>query len=482
MAGFDAKLVASDVTHIVRVVPAPAKTDAPNRLAVFDRATSRRIASWPLLDAPARVAVYGDLVILSGATRHELYALRLADGRIAQIGIARAGDRPLIGPAGVLYQDDLDLAKHRTAPAQRTLKLVPLSSVRQELARPFTTVRMYMSYSKLAPAATGSPRAVAPASTPPYRGADPPRPLRLDRITAMAMNGSRVALAVHDAAGRCDYVLFWNVQWHYVTRLTRASGATCLPTHAPGGITNVAIAGSRAIWTVTYGGTTRIVGAMISDCQEWVVARPVAGLERVAGLAGDGGILAYAFAPSRTGRRLLSAVPDTQSSVGVVPAQWGGVSVKQFQTPLLGLSVYDGRIAALSTGGTVSITTRGGALIRQLRVGPARAVALRGNLVAALSNRGTLDVFSISSGERLHSWRVARNASSLDVQYGIALLAAGRDVYAVNLATGWVTNLFHAPARVAAQIEAPGAVIQYNLAGHGHLGFIPLSRIEASVR
>ena len=453
---------------------------------VFDRATSRRIASWPLLDRPARVAVYGGIAILSGATRHELYALRLADGRIAQIGIARAGDRPLISAAGVLYQDDLDLKKHRTAPLQRTLKLVPLSSVRQELARPFTTVRMYMSYSAPSPASapdsTGSVRAVQRASTPPYRGADPPRPLRLDRITAMAMNGSRVALAVHDPTGRCDYVLFWNVQWHYVTRLTRSSGATCLPTHAPGGITNVAIAGSRAIWTVTYGGKSRVVGAMITDCQEWVVARPVAGLERVAGLAGDGSVLAYALAPRTIGHRLLSAARHSLSSVGVVPAHWGGVAVEQFRNPLLGLSVYDGRIAALRAGGTVSIATPGGALTRQLRVGSTRAVALRKNVVAALSNRGTLNVYSISSGQRLHSWRVARDASSLDVQYGIALLTAGHDVYAVNLATGRAAHLFHAPTRVAAQIEAPGAAIQYNLAGHGHLGFIPMSQIEASVR
>ena len=134
-AAADNKLVATDATRVVRVIPAPNSVDAPNRLAVYDRATNRPVASWPLFERPARVALYGGIALLSGADRHELYALRISDGRMAELGIARARDRPLIGPAGIVYQDDLDLAKHRTAPAERTLKLVPLSTVRQELNR-----------------------------------------------------------------------------------------------------------------------------------------------------------------------------------------------------------------------------------------------------------------------------------------------------------------------------------------------------------
>lgn len=68
------------------------------------------------------------------------------------------------------------------------------------------------------------------------------------------------------------------------------------------------------------------------------------------------------------------------------------------------------------------------------------------------------------------------------MQYGIALITAGHDVYAVNTVTGRTARLFHAPARVAAQIEAPGAAIEFNVAGRGHLAFVPMSRIEASTR
>jgi hypothetical protein len=486
------KLTASDATRVVRVIPAPIGADKPDRLVVFDRATSRRIASWPLFERPARVALYGGIAILSGKTRHELYAMRISDGRMAQIGIARGGDTPVIGRVGVVYQDDLDLAKHRTAPAERTLKLLPLQTVRRELARPFSTVHTYMSYSR-APAGRGAVRVSTassrhPTSRSPHRGALPPHPYRGDPITAMSMDGTRVALAVHDPTGRCDYVLFWNVTWRYVTRLTRASGPQCLPLHAPGGITNVAISGSRAVWTTTYGGKTRVLAASITDCQEWVVARPFTGVEDVTALAGDTGILAYALAPEQR------FAASTISRVGVVPASWGGVPVQRLQSRIVALSAYNRRIATLGSNGTAAITalavgvdkTRSiptrGKLASEIQVGQARAIALRDRVLAALTGRGTLDLYSLPSGRLLHTWPTPASANSLDVEYGIALITAGNDVYALDTATGKTARLFHAPAKVAAQIEAPGAAIEFNNAGHGHIAFLPMSRIEASIR
>jgi hypothetical protein len=486
------KLTASDATRVVRVIPAPIGADKPDRLVVFDRAANRRIASWPLFERPARVALYGGIAILSGKTRHELYAMRLSDGRIAQLGIARGGDAPVIGRVGVVYQDDLDLAKHRTAPAERTLKLLPLQTVRRELARPFSTVHMYMSYSR-APAGRGAVRASTghsrhPTSRPPHHGALPAHPYRGAPIIAMSMDGTRVALAVDDPTGRCDYVLFWNVTWHYVTRLTRALGPQCLPVHGPGGITNVAISGSRAVWTTTYGGMTRVLAASITDCQEWVVARPRAGLEDVTALAGDTGILAFATAPEPR------FAASTISRVGVVPASWRGIPVQRLQSRIEALSAHDKRIATLASNGTVAITalavgvdkTRSiptrGKLAGEIQVGQARAIALRDDVLAALTGRGTLDLYSLPSGRLLHTWPAPASASSLDVQYGIALITAGNDVYALDTATGKTARLFHAPAKVAAQIEAPGAAIEFNNAGHSQIAFLPMSRIEASIR
>jgi hypothetical protein len=465
------QLRASDGVDVVRVALAAPSSDLPDRLVVRQGATGRRIASWPLVERPAHVAVYGGLAILSGAHRSALYVLRIADGRIAQIGIARAGDRPVIGPGGVLYQDDLDLAKHLTAPADRTLNLLPLATVRHELSRPFSTVRMYMSYST--PAASGD-RRVAHASVPVWHGAEPARGFTSPLISAMAMDGPRVALAIRDPRGQCDYVLFWNVSWHYVTRLTRYSGSTCLARHASGGITDVAIAGSRAIWTTTYGRETRILAASITGCVEWVVARPVGGSNGVADLSGDGITLAYAV-------RRLSSPQRQQASVGVVPRLWRGTVIDRTGGQVTAISANNRRVALLQTSGVARIVAEGRGPTDAIRVGPARAVSLRPRTVAVLTSRGTVNVYATPSNKRLHSWRVPPNSTSLDTQFGIALVTAGRDVFALNLSTGRFVRLLHAPGRVFAQIEAPGAAISFNTNGRGQLRFFPMSRLESQL-
>jgi hypothetical protein len=427
--GVQEKLVAAQGNRVVRIVLAPASVDRPDRLDVFERTTHRKLASWPLIARPARVALYGDLAVLSAASRQALYVLRISDGRIAMIGISRSRDEPLIGAQGVLYQDDLDMAMHHASPNSATLKLVPLATVRREIARAGQQVGT-------------------------------------SRITAIAMDGKRVAFVVHDPQGKCDKVLFWSIPWHYVSRLTQHVGPTCLPTHAAGGITSVAIAGERAVWTTRYGGLTRVLAASIIDCVEWVVARPIAGVQRVAGLSGDGNMLAYATARSAS------------SSVGVVPETWGGHEVARSNRQAVAISADSDRLATLYADGTVTVVTRGGRLARSFSVGEARAIALRRNTVAVL-RAGTLDVYQAASGQRLHSWTVPAHATSVDLHYGIAVLTAGRDVFAVNTTTGRTARLLHAPGRVAAQIEAPGAAVQFNVGDRGYLRFVPMSVIEA---
>jgi len=456
------------------VALAAPSTDLPDRLVVRERATGRRIASWPLIERPEHVAVYGGLAILAGTHRSALYALRISDGRIAQIGIARGGDRPVIGAAGVLYQDDLDLAKHWTSPTERTLNVLPLATVRQELSRPFSTTRLYMSYSKPTPAASAV-RRVARASVPVRHGADPARRFTSPLISAMAMDGPRVALAIRDPSRQCDYVLFWNVPWHYVTRLTRYSGSTCLAMHAPGGITNVAIAGSRAIWTTTYGHETRILAASITGCVEWVVARPAGGNNGVVALSGDGITLTYAL------RRLTG--PDRQSaSVGVVPKLWRGTTIDRSASQIKAISADNRRVALLQTDGVARIVAVRRGPVDAIHVGPARAVSLRPRTVAVLTAHRTVDVYTTASNKLVHSWKVPPNSTTLDIYFGIALVTTPRDVFALSLSTGHLVRLMRAPGRVFAQIEAPGAAIAFNESGHGNLRFFPMSRLEELLR
>jgi hypothetical protein len=384
-----------------------------------------------LIERPARVVLFGKIAILSPAKRDALYALRISDGRIAMLGVARASDRPIIGRDGVVYQDGLSLKAQRLAPNQVTLKLVPLAAVERQLSLADRQIQTHW------------------------------------RITAIGMDGRRVAFAVHDPTGRCDIAKFWTPPWYFVARVTHPSAATCLPNHRPGGVTNIAMGGGRLIWTTRYGNRTRVLAASTIGCKEWVVARPAAGAP-VAALAGDGSVLAYAL----------------KGAVGLVDAEsddWYGEVLSRSVVQIAAISVDSNRIATLYRDGTVMLLSTSGDLVSRFAAGPARAIALRGDTVAVLRS-GRLDVYSAETGILARSWRVPANARSVDLHYGIAVVAAGDNAFALNVGTGRSARLLHAPGRVAARIDSPGAVVQFNVGGHGYLRFIPMSAIEARTR
>jgi hypothetical protein len=142
------------------------------------------------------------------------------------------------------------------------------------------------------------------------------------------------------------------------------------------------------------------------------------------------------------------------------------------------ISADSGRVATLYRNGTVTVLSTSGSLVSSFTAGPARAIALRGDTIAVLRT-GRLDVYRAATGVLAHSWPVPANARSIDLQYGIAVLAAGDDVLALNVATGRTARLLHAPGRVTARIDSPGAVVQFNVGGHGYLRLIPMSTIES---
>src|SRR3954470_17401937 len=75
-------------------------------------------------------------------------------------------------------------------------------------------------------------------------------------IESLAMDGPRVAYAVQDRSGGCTKVVVWNV---LTGSAVLASGpATCGAdsTSAGGGVTQIAIAGTRLAWVVNQGGNT----------------------------------------------------------------------------------------------------------------------------------------------------------------------------------------------------------------------------------
>jgi hypothetical protein len=432
-------LVAAQGDRLVRVVLAPDGVDRPDRLDVIDRETRRRIASWPLIDRPTRVVLFEGIAILSAAGRNALYALRISDGRIAMLGVARAADRPIIGRDGVVYQDGLSLKMQRVAPNRVALKLVPLPTVDRQLSLADQQIQTHW------------------------------------RISAIGMDAGRVAYAVHDPMGRCDEVKFWMPAWHFVSRVTHPSAATCLPTHGPGGVTNVAMAGDRLVWTTRYGNTTRVLAASTIGCKEWVVARLSPGTP-VAGLAGDGEVLGYALRGAGSADH-----PGTVALVSPDSDAWYGEVLSRSIVPVAAISVDNKEIATLYRDGTVTVMNARGNLVSRFAAGPARAVALRGDTVAVLG-RGHLDVYSAQTGLLANAWPVPTNTRSVALHYGIAVMTAGGNVFAMNISTGRAARLLHVQGRAAAEFDSPGAVVQFNVGKHGYLRFIAMSTIEARTR
>jgi hypothetical protein len=363
---------------------------------------------------------------MSDGSLREVYAIDLATGRTALIGLDRAVDRPRISPVGVVFVDDL--YKRDQQAAHQTLKFLPIAAVRSALDRAGT------------PVATDG------------------------RIAALAMDGTRVAVAVRDPAGVCDSVQFWNIPWAYMSRLTDAHSKTCPTGHAQGGITSVALSGVRAEWVTTYGHRSKLLTATIVACRQRLLAASSAGSP--SHLAGHGTLLVYSAA----------------SGTSVV----AGTSQRRLTpTAARAVAVDGNRLALLRADGQVELrepatsTARSPAQTPTLTIAPtaAREIALQGNQLAVLSATRRLEVYDARSGAHLHTWMLPAGARGLDVQFGIATVSVGHRVEAVRLSTGRTAVVARAPAPVQAQIEAGGVAYAYSVGTHGQLRFIPLAAI-----
>jgi hypothetical protein len=437
-------LTVVDGNHVLRVVAPGDAADRPARLQVRDRLTNRLLRSWPLPAVPVSLSVAGDIAIFSAAGVGGLYAVRLSDGRAGFVGVNRSGDTPQIEPGGVVYADDIYRHSPTHSRAFTLLKLVPIAGVRHAIDVAGT-----------------------PIVTP-------------GRVRALAMDGPRVALAVADERGVCDQIRFWNIPWNFTSRLTQKSGPTCTGRHAPGGITDVRIAGARAEWVTTYGGVSTVLAASIIRCQEWVLARPKAGAggDQLAGLAGDGNVLSFAIAGHERELRGLASVtalrPESESRTQTVTA--GRFLPRD-------LAADGGRTAVLRDDGVVEIDQLNGTVQNRVDVGSVRAIALRANRLVALGKR-VLYVFDTKTGRLVHGWRTPAGVRPhVDVQFGVAVLTNGHIVYALDLASGHVAALAHTTQPlVGAEIEAPGVAYGYNSAAKGHARFIPFAKVEAALR
>ena len=407
---------------------------APPMLSVQEQGDV--VHRWPLPARPRTLDMYGDLGVFSAVGGGGLYAIRLSDGNVGLIGPNRPQDVPQLGGAGVFYQDD-EFKQDRSRKLVR-LKYVPTAGI-----------------------STIIDRAQRPLITH-------------GRIASVAMDGPRVGLAVADPDRACDRVLYWNVAWRPVQRISAPDGPTCVLRRRTA-ITRVAIGGFRAVWLRSSGAEQAIVAGS-PRCQEWVIRRLQSGRggDAVSALAGDASTLAFAI--TRHERELRGT-----SEIGVVSGRFRAVHVASRRAVPEQLAVDHGRIAVLWDDGLLEVRGLRGRLISAFEVGTARALALSGDVLLA-AREEQLDVYSLTRSQRVASWPIPPAVAGVDLHYGVAILHSERVVYGLDLESGRRAVLGRAPTSiVGAQLEAAGLAYAYNLGSRGVARFVPIAAVERAL-
>lgn len=391
---------------------------------------------WPLPARPATLALSDEFAVFSARGGGGLYALRLSDGSAGLLGPNRPHDAPSLTRAGIFYQDD-EFKQDRRKGIVR-LKFVPASGI-----------------------ATIIDRAQAPLLTS-------------GRIESLAMDGPRVALAAADPSGVCDRVLYWNVAWRPVQRISASDGPTCvLKRHTA--ISRVAIGGFRAAWLRAAGSEQAIVAGS-PKCQEWVIRRLTAGPggDSVTSVAGDGKTLAFAIA--RHEREMRGT-----AEIAVISGRFRPIDVASRRGSPEQLAVDGTRVAVLWDDGTAEVRGIRGRLLQTLQVGRADSLALSGHELVVL-RRARLEAYSLLTETRMGKWTVRPDVHGLDVDYGVAVMHSDHVVYAVDLKTGRSVVLAETTGSIVdAQIEATGVAYAYNAGGRGIARFIPIAAVERAL-
>jgi hypothetical protein len=408
--------------------------DRPDRLAVYDARTGAGLHNWPLPAKASSLDVSRGVAVLS--TFNGVYAVRLTDGLFALIGVKRNGDRPQIEPAGAVYEDN---RYKRSGGPSAVVTFVPFAGLER---------RLHLAGPLRVPGSVGD----------------------------FSMDGRSVIFVEHDRVGRCDHIGLWSIPWHFSTQLMDEP-PICPKRHGPGGITALALGGQYLEVITRYGNVQTLISSTMVNCIERVVARtrirPDGSGRIVRALAADESMMAYANGPQ-------TVTSDGVGRIGLLQGQSRAGILVSDSVPMQ-LAADRRQLAVLRADGRIDVWL-GDRLRRSFKPAGPRALALRAGELTVLTRRRTLDVFSVRSGKLVHSWRVPSGTSpAIQVHFGVAVLSAGRNVFALRLATGRRAVLFHAPAAVAAQINDVGVVYRYNLPGAGFLGYIPFTAVERAL-
>lgn len=412
-----------------RVSLVPGSADLPDRVRIVSAAGTAK--SWPLPEHVQRLDAFGRTAVFAGAER-EVYAVDLQNGRVALVGLDRRGDVPQIDAPGVVFQDNL--AKKNEHSGRTLMKFIPSAAVDRFLWK------------------AGGPVDL--------RGS----------VTSIGMDGYRVAFAIREQ-GECAQIMYWNVAWNYVSKITDEDERTCRLTSNGGVIHSVAIAGIRSAWVVRSRRADRLLTSNSTACFDRIVATVPRKNGRVTSLSGDGAALAFATTNAAVQGNLFGTVAERQ----VQPLVRG-------EGAPIAISADAGRFAVLNRNGTIDLRSDRGDLIGTIPGTDAVAIALRANHVVVLTRSGRLQVYATTTQEKLHDWAAPTGvASRVDAQFHVAVVTSGGNIYAVSLTTGRRSLIASVPGRALTEIEPSGIVYAYNTGSRGHLRFVRFADVEAAV-
>jgi hypothetical protein len=303
-------------------------------------------------------------------------------------------------------------------------------------------------------------------------------------IESLAMDGSRVAYAVRGEGPACTKVFVWNVRTQGGALVSGKGTCGADSTSTGGGVTEIAVAGTRLAWIVNEGGNTESADALYTASLPAPHERRVATALRTGNVDGTlTGSWLSGLVGSDDRIALNQFTTDVSGTVATAALQRLGsrlVTIAAGRRTLHSVSLDQRRIAVLRSDRTVALyDTDTGRLLLTVKPSSAREVALRKDYVVVLTRTKTLEIFNARTGAAVRTLPVAAGASELDVYGGVAAYAVGRTVHVLRLVDGKDAILATAPRAIAdLEIEAPGIVYAYNtvrgIKDVGNLAFVPM--------
>jgi hypothetical protein len=318
-------------------------------------------------------------------------------------------------------------------------------------------------------------------------------------VTAMAADGSRVAVMTRTVRGDCEHVVVWTPASNHLVRFparrTRCTGAD--------DIGSVALAGTRTAWLwATTTGTyveTGVITATLSRPESPMPLFAHNGAERdgAGGFTrrpvGHGGLLAFTVehacdadavrnqgpgAPDQCPPGLVTGEIDAAKLYrmgGPGPCFGDGVSrsactpIVKVDGTLLVLAVNGQRIAVATDSG-ISLYSETGALIKTFPV-EAEAAALSGTRLAVRTEKA-VEIYDTDSGQLTKRLPAQESLRLQDLEGDILVTCSGGTITLRKLSTDR-TARFRVGGVAFAQLEHPGLFAS----GSGRLTFTPMREV-----